>query len=163
MFVQLSMWRLYICLDFTSLQVQVFQYLTFKCLYCKICRIPLRRSRFSKTRPVSPSGQDGLERPENGKKSVVYLSQFIFRRKSALVELTSAARINKVGTERGERRSAVSSPIQRRTGWLGSLHHKEEDGDDDDKDDDGDDGDVDGKDDDGKDDFLRKFYRALGS
>ena len=97
--------------------VQVFQYLTFKCLYCKICRIPLRRSRFSKTRPVSPSGQDGLERPENGKRSVVYLSQFIFGRKSALlVEPTSAARINKVGTERGERRSAVSSPIQRRTG-----------------------------------------------
>ena len=79
------------------------------------------------------------------KKSVVYLSQFIFRRKSALVELTSAARMNKVGTERGERRSAVSSPIQRRTGWLGSLHQKEEDGDD---------GDVDDKDDDGKDDFL---------
>ena len=83
------------------------------------------------------------------KKSVVYLSQFIFRRKSALVELTSAARMNKVGTERGERRSAVSSPIQRRTGWLGSLQHKEEDGDDD-----RDDGDVDDKDDDGKDDFL---------
>ena len=57
--------------------------------------------------------------------------------------------MNKVGTERGERRSAVSSPIQRRTGWLGSLHQKEEDGNDD-----RDDGDVDDKDDDGKDDFL---------
>ena len=78
-----------------------------------------------------------------------------------MVEPTSAALMNKVGTERGERRSAVSSPIQRRTGWLGSLHHKEEDGDDDggdgDGDDDGDDGDVDDKDDDGKDDFLRNF------
>ena len=30
-------------------------------------------------------------------------------------------------------------------------------------DDDDDDGDDDDKDDDGKDDFLRKFYRALGS
>ena len=51
--------------------------------------------------------------------------------------------MSRVGTDKGERRSADSSPIHRRTGWLGSL-----DGDDDDDDDGVDDDEDDAVDDD---------------